>query len=573
MEKSGLSLVVAIALASGVSLQASAGGKKVAEQTVSFTDVSERIDFVHNGLPGGGDGLNGATWFDFDQDGLDDLFLTNGIGQANALYKNMGNGQFVDVSASAGVNDTIGHTGAVAGDIDNDGYPDLILTGDGASFFIQDAATPLIVYRNNGDGTFTDITAATGLVSSTTAVSASLGDINNDGHLDLFIAASGRSDILNGGANPLHDKSLLYVNNGHGNFTDITEASGVNADLGACVSGFSDYDNDGDVDLLVGNCIAFVDRLPASMQLFRNDGNLNFTDVTVASGLDKYRGFWMGLTFADYDNDGDVDFFCSNLGTVLRPETGHHLLGRNNGDGTFTNVAIEQGVGAAEWGWGAQFADYDNDGDADLFFAGALPPLGAIGVAPQPDPENPIPAELLPNLGNPGRLFFNDADGGNFVDGSDLLGINLVDRFTSGVAQSDFNRDGFPDIVVTSETLFDLESGEVSVVGSPALLENNGNKNNWIGLTLRGTDSNRDAVGAKAKVISIGKGGVSKQVKEIYAGTSLASTESKRLVFGLGVQKFAWVIVNWPSGLVEGFGVAKAGRDLTLVEGEGFKLK
>ena len=315
-------------------------------QGVTFDDVSSKLNFVHRSIEFGGNGLAGAAWFDYDNDGLLDLFLTNGKTQSNALLRNLGGGTFEDVTAFAGIHADSGSAGVIAADFDNDGWKDLFLTGDGGILH-GTAQTPVNFYRNLGDGTFEDVTASSGIEGPRTQLSASAGDIDGDSYLDIFIAASGSV------AEDRNDDNRLFRNNGDFTFTDISESSGVKTNLGACTSLFSDYDHDGDFDLIVANCNDREFR-PTPLELFRNNGDLTFTDVAVEGGLSR-KGLWMGICGSDYDRDGDTDLFVTNIGNG-------HAFFENQGDGSYVDRTIDLGVLSYPFGWGCAFTDFDNDG-------------------------------------------------------------------------------------------------------------------------------------------------------------------------------------------------------------------
>jgi enediyne biosynthesis protein E4 len=463
------------------------------------------------------------VWFDYDRDGHVDLFLPNGVGQANALYHNNGDGTFTDRAAQAGLAASLGAGGGLAADLDNDGDQELVVLSDG-NFLSLPGSAPVRLYRNNGDGTFTDATAVSGVTSPEAYFSAAAGDVNNDGYLDLFITGSG--SLVTG----RRSRNRLLLNQGNLTFTDVSATAGVDTDRGACVATFSYYDQDPWIDLFVGNCNDQQGNI-LPMELFRNNGDGTFTDVAARAGLDDL-GFWMGLAFGDYDNDGDVDLFVSNAGEApplgRTPYIYPHGFFRNNGDGTYTNLGLELGLDRHRWGWGNALRDFNNDGHLDLFFTGALPnPFG-------------LNAYLGPNgEANYGVLWANRQDG-TWNDVSTSLPHDFRHEFSSGVAAGDFDEDGFEDLVVmvTSQP-------PVSNSGQPVLLHNvTRGSNHWLKVHAVGTVSNRDGVGARVTVRS---GGLT-QLQEIYAGSSLASMHSQTLTFGLGANGQATVDVLWPSG-------------------------
>ncbi len=515
---------------------------------VVFEDASDQLNFVHRGVEFGGNGLGGAAWFDYDNDGLLDLFLTNGKTQPNALFRNMGNDVFEDVTASAGLQADSGSAGVIAADFDNDGWKDLFLTGDGG--ILQGTAqTPVLFYRNLGNGTFEDVTDASGIVGPPTQLSASTADIDGDSYLDIFISASGSV------AENRNDDNRLYRNNGDFTFTDISESSRVDTNLGACTSLFSDYDNDGKVDLIVANCNDRKIR-PTPLELFRNNGDLTFTNVADEAGLFR-KGLWMGICGSDYDRDGDTDLFVTNIGNG-------HAFFENQGDGTFLDRTIDLGVLPYPFGWGCAFTDFDNDGYDDLFWTGSL-----VGICPPRAPAAPgsrcAPVVMIgPGVGNPGTLLFSD-DGIGFEATSDPLPIDMSELYTSGVAHGDFDGNGFEDILVMTDRVpGDLQND--ARPGNPVLLKNVGNENGWVRLKLRGTSSNRDAVGARVMVFV----GDEIQSREVYAGSSMLSQHSQWLTFGLGARSIVdSVHVIWPEGSTESYPAVASHQTADLVEGGG----
>lgn len=550
------------------------------DSSVAFTDVSERVDsHVRNSnlpFPRNALGLGGAAWLDYDVDGDLDLFLPNGKAGRNSLFQNDGLGAFTEVGASALLNDRIGHSGVAAGDLDNDGYPDLILPGEGNMVFAEQ--TPSTIYMNNRDGTFRDITAAANLPGGLTGLSVALADINNDGYLDVFWGSPGHLDPSEAvglepgsiGGPGRQDDNVLYLSNGpdgEGNvtFTDITESAGVKEALATCALGFFDYDDDAFQDIFLANCHD-AEFLPSRFVIYRNNGDLTFTEKTAELGA-AFEGYFMGITFGDYDGDADIDVFATNLGKpnfdplellgVADRGVFEHLLLMREGD-TFSSEWLAWASPDLLFGWGTTSADFDNDGLVDLYFQGTSPFNSFIGQ----------------EWGNPGYFFFSEGDRFREAERG-TFGPNLSERYTSGVAQADFNQDGFPDFAVVAESQV-LEKPDP---GRPVLMLNQGNRNRWVTVRLRGTSSNANAIGARvyafdqpieqsASLVQALEGGRA-QVRLVQAGSSLASTESPWPTFGLGSAAKAWLLVAWPSGTVEYFGEREAGRVVDLVEGSG----
>ena len=568
-------LFVPVVIFLSVSLLAS--GKSFGSSGMRFDDKSALLDFRR----GGGEGLGGAAWLDYDRDGDLDLFITNSqnVGNLgprfeNGLFRNNNDGSFTDVSEQAGITNGLGNTCVVVGDLDNDGYPDIVLCGDGNAVapFIH---SPVKVYRNQQDGTFLDISWKSRIRSGGTEWGAALADINNDGYLDLFIASPGHIPFVRGFGGGRAHPNKLYLNNGDLTFTDISqsagitglyvdEATGITASDGACAVGFSDYDVDNLVDIIVANCNAFKvgqriygkELLRATpFNLFRNNGDHTFTDVATEAGLDTL-GFWMAMTFGDFNNDGHIDFFSTSTGTasdLLYP----HALMRNNGDGTFIDITDNE-LAETPFSWGATAADFDNDGDLDLFKAGSLPAFGVID-----------------SDASPGEFFRNEGGNRGFVADLDATDIDLSMDNVSGVAQGDFNGDGFPDVVVIRSAFqtslppfynfdFDIPNGQ------PVLLQNKGNSNGWLTIRPVGTASNSMGIGARIEVFSPSNPQF-RQVREVRAGSSFASSESPWPTFGLGpfpVSNYS-VRVSWPSGLVEVFTSVRSRQVFEVVEGTG----
>ncbi len=503
---------------------------------IAFEETSAAIPFLSQIVQFGGSGLAGAIWFDYDRDGRVDLFLPNGAGQANALYHNDGGGAFSDRAASAGIAASVGIGGGIAADLDNDGYQELILIGDRNILTLPDTIN-VVLYKNNGDGTFTDVTAGAGLDSLDSSVSLAAGDIDNDGDLDLFFAAPGSVALQR------QDENRMYRNEGGLHFTDVSAAAGVNTSLGGCVATFSYYDDDPYIDLFVANC-ADIHLGLTPMELFHNNGDGTFTNIAPSVGMVE-NGLLMGLAFGDYDNDGDVDIFVSNAGDAPPAGVLPHPFYRHESDGTYTNLDSFLNTGQYRWGWGNAMMDFDDDGYLDLFFTGAFPSPFDPSVFLGPNGE-----------GNPGVLLGNNHDG-TFTDFSANLGHDFRHDFSSGVAAADYDDDGYEDLVVMV-TL----APPLSASGQPVLLHNRGGHNRWLKVRTVGTISNRDGVGARVTVHTHGLN----QLREVYAGSSLSSMHSQTLTFGLGHKHRATVDVLWPSGYKNRLYNVPAGSHLTFPE-------
>lgn len=508
-----------------------------AETTLYFTDQTQQagIHFKHfNGaseqkyLPEtmGAGGL----FFDYDNDGHLDIYLVNsgdlsGTPQphrhpdhTNVLYHNQGDGTFVDTTAAAGLQQNQGYgMGCLAADYDNDGDTDLYLTNFGKNQ----------LYRNNGDGSFTDITSRAGVGDGNWSVSASFGDFDLDGHLDLYVAnyldyqlETAHACFLEGvhiycGPHEYPGvRDTLYRNNGDGTFTDVTTRAAVhNTGKGLGVL-FTDYNNDGYPDIFVAN-----DAVPDF--LYRNNRDGTFTEVAITAGIaynsEGRATASMGIASGDYDNDGVSDLFITNFSLEV------NSLFQNNGDGFYTMTTFEAGFADSSFsqlGFGTQFLDADNDGTVDLFVAN-----GHVW-------DNV--SDITPSLSykQKSQIFKNTGEG-EFKDVSETAGPffkrPIVGR---GVAIGDYNNNGATDILVT-------RCGEV-----PVLLRNDSETHNYVKIRLIGTESNRDGIGAKVWVQT----NETTQFKEATCGGSYASGSDPILHFGIGTHETIQSIkVQWQS--------------------------
>ncbi|NKB71841.1 MAG: tetratricopeptide repeat protein [Candidatus Latescibacteria bacterium] len=475
---------------------------------------------------------SGAAFFDYDGDRDLDLFLVNSTrlegddgGATNQLYRNLGQGQFEDVTQSAGLEKNGWGMGTGIGDYDNDGTPDLYLTYWG----------PNILYHNQGDGTFTP--ARAGVADDRWGTSAAFGDINGDGLLDLFVAnyllfdpddPPGDGLPCNGwkglevycGPHGMESQAnILYRNDGYGTFTDISTATQIDRikrpSLGVVMA---DFDDDGDQDIYVAND-GFAN------ELWRNDGSGLWTETGAASGTafseDGRPQAGMGVAAGDYDNDGDTDLYVTHFSDDV------NTLYQNRGKGTFVDHTAQAGLSGIVrpyLGWGAAFIDFDNDGWLDLFAANGH-------IYPQVDQHPSGPRYAQPNL-----LYRNR--GGHFVEVGSQTGPGLTAvQVSRGTAVGDYDNDGDTDLVV------------VNLNGPPTLLRNQGTStNNWLGLELVGRPSNRDALGARVRLWA-GDLVVNRQVRRAHG---YLSQHDKRLLFGLGaVSAVEKVEIRWPSGHIQ----------------------
>ena len=670
----------AAAAGSGTASGASGVSPSTAPTALPLDDVTPFTNVARTALIGGFEVMNyrpSAVVFDYDRDGDSDLYVTSEAGHANRLYRNEGDGTFVDVGEAAGVAAPQSNSsGAIACDLNNDGYQDLYvgargIIGDELDFrsaFGDDSAAREhrvavadSLFLNNGDGTFDDVTErafgdATNLRS---AASIACGDVDGDGWLDIYVGNAIDEDywIFNQPSHPGH-RNVLYINSGDLTFDEMAKEAGIDgrpitmrnpdgqpvvfedAETGNRYEGydpnivdaagkrvadpsgrthavmFFDHDGDGDGDLWVAN-----DGFRP--YVFRNDsspGSIRFAPVAEAMGIDK-SGNWMGFAVGDYDGDADLDVFVTNIGyhqRVFEPqeETGGdcryterfewgsclHALWRNDGTrdvaglgtvGAFQDVApstdvtpsplmpseflnprtihpaweVPTGLGGYDFGYGATFFDFDNDGAQDLYWLGSEGPPGfsaypAAGRMLRGDGRGAfeditVRAHLLDILDVDYSIL--DPDDPRF----DATAQRIRNRFHlngKGVAHGDLNGDGYVDLIGTNSSGFnwDPSLGEwIPAAGPLFVWMNGGGENHWLTLRLQGrmgidgTGSNADGIGARVYVKTAVEGGTTPltQVQEVRAGSSYLSMDSIELEFGLGPASVVEEItVLWPSG-------------------------
>ena len=527
--------------------EAAAAAGAFGDQPPIFIDAtaSAGVDFRHGGTAANHrDFGGGVIVFDFDGDGLDDIYAPNTNG-ANALYRNIGDGTFAEMAAAAGVDDPAGFgIGGCAADYDNDGDQDLYLSNYGASR----------LFRNNGDRTFADVTGEVlGIPSETYwEMGCAWGDYDRDGFVDLIVVRYFNGDepvmVVTEGAFTVVGGLELYHNDGGAAFARTTHLLGdgpsgadgkkpgeVGNVLGTGFQpGWFDYDNDGDPDLYVVNDLGH--KVQGNV-MWRNDGPADgggwtFVDISEESGTDANM-FGMALAVGDYDLDGYLDFFITNIG--------ENVLFRNNGDGlTFEDAAARVGVRKGDLGvtervaWGTVFFDYDNDADEDLYVVSGF--LKESGQALR---------RQQPNL-----LLRNEGDG-TFADLSPVSGADDA-GLGRGVAYLDFNQDGCLDLFLSN-------------YGQRAKLLKNACDSGgaWLAIRLVGTASNRDGIGAR---VTLEAGGVT-QIREVSAGASQMSQNTMAVHFGLGEAVQAdTVTIRWPSGKVQTLTDVPADQRLIVTE-------
>ena len=507
-----------------------------------FTDVSVGAGLHRDLTRAWGNPL----WGDFNNDGLLDLFVPNhetpsGVEEGGILpyiYINNGNGTFTDVIATSGIMEEMPDTGAwqgiSIGDYDGDGNLDVYISeppyqGGG------NAPTRDLLFKGHGDATWEYVSDVAGIVTARDYGECSFFfDYDNDGHLDIFV--KNIPNVVGETA-----ANVLYHNNGDGTFSVVDGAAGL-ADAthgvteGSIVS-FADYDNDGLMD------VAFGGNNTAEA-LYHHESDGTFTDVTASAGLTPKLNS-QGIAWGDYNNDGLLDLYISR-----GKQNGSGVLGntlyRNNGDGTFTDVTLTAGVDDGTNTWAAVWGDYDNDGNLDLFVA--RPGTTVIGP------------------GNANILYHNNGDG-TFTDVAAQEGVALEDdRVTSAhklAAWGDYDNNGFLDLAVKDGIGPMLVTGD-AYKGLHYLLKNNGNSNHYIKVNLKGVQSNLNGIGARVTTTYNAK--IAFRENNGGGGGEWGSQGAGPLHFGIGTAEFATVEVRWPSGIVDTIAAVAANSTITVIE-------
>ena len=486
---------------------------------------------------------SGCVWFDYNNDGWLDLYVLSGrylegvtkfskpdgVDATNHLYRNNGDGTFTDVTAQAGVPGKGFGMGVTAGDYDNDGFEDLYVTNWNSA----------VLYHNNGDGTFTDVTAKAGVDNPHFGVGTAWLDYDRDGKLDLYVGNYLKfdpnakmlyftADAFPGPLDYEGDADRLFHNNGDGTFTDVSHKAGIDNPLGRAMGvTVGDFDNDGWPDVYVAN-----DTMESYMYHNNHDGTFTNVapDVNTAFGANGEATSAMNPIFGDYDNDGWQDLFVSDMR--------YHRLFHNPGKERFwLDTTVETGVAQVSGqyvAWGDGFFDFDNDGWKDIYVVNG----GLHWLIPMED-------SVLRNNGN-----------GTFTDVSAQLGNYFrFKKVGRGACFADYDNDGYID-------------GFIMVLGGKGILLHNtppapGTRNHWLTLKLVGTGSNRDGFGARLEVVA----GDLHQYGEAVSENGYLSQGDPRPHFGLGPRtELDKLTITWPSGIVQTLEHVKADQFLTVTE-------
>lgn len=492
-----------------------------------FTDVGASLGLNYKCMAGG------SIVDDFNNDGYLDVVISSwSLSEPMHYYRNNANGTFSDISDSTGLGNLPGGLNMMQTDYNNDGYKDIFVTRGGWKGQFGEAPNSLL--RNNGNGTFTDVTKESGLLSFHPTQTATWADFNNDGWLDVFI---GNETMPGGKDHPCE----LYINNKNGTFTEI--ASKADCAITEFVKGVTsgDFDNDGLTDI-------FISTLNGKKILLKNEstknGTVKFLDISQQAGFSNQLTRTFPTWFWDYDNDGWLDIlvcgyeFTGSLATYAASEatnrpvnnSGKVFLYRNNHDGTFENVSAKVGLDRIAFAMGANFGDIDNDGYLDFYLGTGNPQLRSA-----------IPNKLFKNI-----------NGSRFLDVTTSARVGNLQK-GHGVSFADFNNDGNEDIYIKMGGAYVGDAYENSLYINPGQ-----NQNHWINLSLQGTASNRAAIGAKIKV-TFKENSIERSVyRDVNSGGSFGSNPLRQHI-GVGMaDSIEKIEVRWPvTGKVQVFEILR----------------
>ena len=496
--------------------------KGIAQISFAESSVESNVEhvFVNPELMGGG-----ISIFDLNNDGLEDLYFTGGAYE-DKLFKNLGNGTFEEIGRHTAIYDTrvIKTMAVTTGDIDNDGFRDIFVTSE--------RDEPSILFYNNGDETFTNISLEAGITEPGWGMGAVFVDINNDGFLDIYVInyIQQFNSILDEETKEVigfdHDcrENYVYLNNGDLTFTEAGDSLNANSKGCGLAITTTDLNNDQVPDAYIANDFGQW-IIPNQVFLYDTLTNL-YSEMSEEYGL-NFQMYGMGIATGDYDHDGHMDYYVSNIGS--------NILAHNNGNNTFTDQAELAGVlcdtvnSLNSTSWGTAFLDVDNDGWEDLYVANGYIPAAKFIETSQSDPD---------------KLYLNRKDG-TFNDITDASGIGF-EGITRGMAFGDLDRDGMLDVVtsVAHRVRFNEENVKMFMNRSTGL------DNHWVGIKLTGILANRDGFGSKVILYT----GNDMQIREHTSGGSHASQHSTIIHFGLAdIENIDSLCVIWPGGKKQTF--------------------
>lgn len=508
-----------------------------------FIDVALQTGLNTNNMAGG------SIVDDFNNDGYLDIVTSSwDLGQGMHFCRNNTNGTFTDLSITSGLKHFTGGLNIMQTDYNNDGLKDIfVLRGAWKEKFGKE---PNSLLKNNGDGTFTDVTKKSGLLSFHPTQTATWADFNNDGWLDVFI---GNETTSNDDLNPCE----LFINNKNGTFTEVAAAAGVA--IVAFVKGVTsgDYDNDGLTDL-------FVSTLNGRKILLKNEGvkgnTVVFTDVTAKAGLGMNKTRTFPTWFWDYDNDGWLDILVSGYEfdrslawyaaaeALARPvgNSGKLFLFRNNHDGTFEDVSEKAGLNKIVFAMGSNFGDIDNDGYLDMYFGTG----------------NPLYQSLVPNK------MFKNVNGGRFMDVTTSARVGNLQK-GHGVSFADLDNDGDQDIYIDMGGAYIGDAYQNSLYINPGQ-----NNNHWIDIKLEGVTCNKAAIGARIKVTFKERGSVRSVYRDVNSGGSFGSNPLLQHI-GIGQATTVEAIeIKWPgTNGIQVFKNVPADANIAIKEGSSLLTK